>query len=190
MGKLIYAMSVSVDGFIETPTGDLSWSYPSPELHRYFNEQERLIDTYLYGRRLYENMAAFWPTADQNPSAPDFEIEYARIWKAKKKIVFSKTLTRVGWNSQLFSGDIVEEINRLKAQPGRRMSVGGASLASTFMQLGLIDEYRLYVVPIILGGGKPMFPPLPGSLDLQLVETRLFDSRVVLLRYAAGQPAS
>lgn len=184
MRKVIYAMSESVDGFIETPSGDLSWSFPDAELHHHFNDQESTIDTYLYGRRLYENMVAFWPTADENPSAPEFEIEYARIWKAKKKIVFSKTLTQVGWNAQLFRGNIAEEINKLKSQPGKDMSVGGANLASTFMQLGLIDEYRLYIHPIILGSGKPMFPQLRDKINLKLVETRTFGSGVVLLRLA------
>ena len=134
---------VSVDGFIETASGDISWSYPDAELHQHFNERESSIDTHLYGRRLYENMVAFWPTADANPSAPEVEIEYARIWREKRKIIFSNTLTQVGWNCELFRGDITEGINELKAQPGRDMTVGGANLAATFMKLGLIDEYRL-----------------------------------------------
>jgi dihydrofolate reductase len=125
MRKVIYSMSVSVDGFIETASGDLSWSFPDAELHQHFNDNDRTIDTYLYGRRLYENMAEYWPTADENPSAPKFEIEYARLWKEKKKIVFSKTLTQVGWNARLFKGNISEEINKLKVQPGKDMSVGG-----------------------------------------------------------------
>jgi dihydrofolate reductase len=184
MRKVIYAMSVSLDGFIETPDGDLSWSFPDEELYKHFNDRESTIDNYLYGRRLYENMVAFWPTADENPSAPKFEIEYARIWKSKKKIVFSNTLTQVGWNAQLFRGDIAEEINKLKAQPGKDMSVGGANLASTFMQLGLIDEYCLYIHPVILGDGKPRFPRLRDQINLELVETRMFGSGVVLLRLA------
>jgi dihydrofolate reductase len=127
-------------------------------------------------------MVAYWPTADENPTAPEFEIEYARIWKEKKKIVFSNTILQVGWNAQLFKGDIAEEINKLKAQPGKDMSVGGANLAGTFIRLGLIDEYHLYFHPVILGSGKPMFPPLPGWINLDLVETRTFSSKVVLLR--------
>ena len=106
MSKVIYALSVSLDGFVEAPGGDLSWSYPNAELHRHLNERERATRTCLYGRRLYETMAAYWPTADQNPSASDFEIEYAQIWKPKKKIVFSRTLTEVGWNAELFKGDL------------------------------------------------------------------------------------
>ncbi len=184
MGKVIYAMSVSLDGYVESRGDDLSWSYPSAELHRHFNEEERKIDTFLYGRRMYETMAAYWPTAGENPSAPAEEIEYSRIWKEKKKIVFSRTLTQVGWNTQLFQGDITEEINKLKAEPGKLFSVGGATLAATFVQLGLIDEYRLYIHPIILGGGKPMFPPLPDRINLKLIETRTFGSGVVLLKYA------
>jgi len=179
----MYAMSVSLDGFIETPDGDLSWSFPDEELHQHFNEREAMIDIYMYGRRLYENMAAFWPTADENPSAPQHEIEYARIWKTKPKIVFSKTLDHVEWNSSLVRGNIVEEVNQLKAQPGKGLSVGGASLASTFMQLGLIDEYSLYIHPVILDAGKQMFGRLYKKINLQLIETRTFGSGVVLLKY-------
>jgi dihydrofolate reductase len=176
-------MSVSLDGFIEDRNGDLNWSYPDEDLHKHFNDLESTIDLHLYGRRLYENMAAYWPTADENPSAPRVEIEYARIWKSMPKIVFSKTMDQVGWNSRLVRGNIAEEVNRLKEQPGKDMSVGGAELASTFMQLGLIDEYWLYVHPVVLGGGKPMFRPLHIKINLLLVETRRFGSGVVLLRY-------
>ncbi len=183
MGKVIFAMLVSLDGYIETTGGDLSWSFPSPELHRHFNEEERKIDIFLYGRRMYETMAAYWPTAGQNPSAPEVEIEYARIWKEKKKIVFSRTLTQVGWNAELFQGDIAEEVGKLKAEPGKTMSVGGATLAATFIQLGLIDEYRLYIHPVLLGGGKPIFPALHDRINLKLIESRTFGSGVVLLTY-------
>lgn len=184
MRKVIYAMSVSLDGFIEDANGDLSWSFPNEELHKHFNEMESLIDIHLYGRRLYENMAAFWPTADEVPSAKDSEIEYAHIWKGMRKIVFSTTLTEVGWNSELFKGDIVEEINKLKAQPGRDISVGGANLAGNFMRLGLIDEYRMYIHPVVLGNGKAMFPKLEDKIDLKLIEARTFGSGVVLIRLA------
>jgi dihydrofolate reductase len=183
MRRVIYAMSVSVDGFVEAMNGDLSWSFPDEELHKHFNDRETFIDTYLYGRRLYENMAAYWPTADERPGAPTYEIEYARIWKNKPKIVFSTTLDHVGWNSRLVKGNIADEVNKLKEQPGRDMSVGGATLAATFMRLGLIDEYGLYVHPIVLGGGKPMFARLHDKINLRLVETRTFGSGVVLLRY-------
>ena len=183
MRKVIYAMSVSLDGFIEAVNGDLSWSFIDEELHKHFNDLESTIDIHLYGRRLYEIMAAYWPTADENPSAVKVEIEYARIWKDMPKVVFSQTLDQVGWNSRLVRGDIAGEVNKLKAQPGKDMSIGGAEIAATFMQLGLIDEYWLYVHPVVLGGGKPVFRQLPDRISLQLVETRRFGSGVVLLRY-------
>ncbi len=183
MRKVIYAMLVSLDGFIEAPNGDISWTNPDDELHQHFNDQEAGLDILFYGRRLYETMTAFWPTADQDPAAPRVVVEYAKIWKEKKKIVFSKTLQKVEWNSQLFRGDIAQEINRFKAQPGMDMSVGGAGLATTFMELGLIDEFQCYIHPVILGSGKPMFPHLRNKIDLKLVETRAFGSGVVMLRY-------
>ena len=182
MRKVIYGMSVSLDGYIEAADGDLSWSDPDAELHRHFNERERTIDTYLYGRRLYENMTAYWPTADENPAAPEYEKEYARIWRSKKKIVFSKTLTRVEGNSELAQGDVAEEVRRLKALPGLDMSLGGANLAATFIRLGLIDEYQLYLRPVLLGGGKPMFPQLRDRVDLKLSEVHQFGSGVVLIK--------
>jgi len=187
MRKVIYAMSVSLDGFIEATDGDLRWSYPDEELHQHFNQQEQLIDIHLYGRGLYENMASFWPTAGENPSAPQVESEYARIWKDMPKIVFSTTLKQVSWNSRLVSANIAGEVNRLKAQPGGDMSVGGAGLAASFMQLGLIDEYRLYLHPLILGAGKPMFGHLQYKINLQLLESRTFSSGVVLLRYQSAR---
>jgi dihydrofolate reductase len=190
MRNLIYAFSVSLDGFIEAQDGDLSWSTPDEELHQHFNDLERSIDTILYGRGLYETMAAFWPTADEDPSAPQVVLEYARIWKAKPKIVFSRTLDQVGWNSRLVRGDIAAEVNQLKEQAGDTMSVGGAGLAASFMQLGLIDEYWLYIHPVILGRGKSMFSELRERIKLQLIETRLFGSGVVLLRYQLQEDGS
>jgi dihydrofolate reductase len=181
--KVIYAMSVSLDGFIEAVDGDISWSFHDEELHRHFNEQEETIGVFLYGRRMYTGMAAFWPTADENPAAPEQEKEYARIWRSKPKIVFSNTLERVEWNSRLVRGNIAEEVARLKEQPGKDMSVSGAGIAATFMQLGLIDEYRLYIHPVILGSGKPMFQQQPGRINIKLVEQHKFESGVVLLRY-------
>jgi dihydrofolate reductase len=183
MREVIYAMTVSLDGFIEAPDGDLSWSFPDEELHRHFNDREAMIDTCLYGRRMYELMAAYWPTADENPSAPSYEVEYAKIWKSKPKVVFSKTLERVGWNSRLVHEDIAGEVKRLKAQPGKYMSVGGPMLAASFMRLDLIDEFWLYLSPILLGDGKPMFQSLKDRVPVTLIETKTFGSGIVLLRY-------
>jgi dihydrofolate reductase len=179
MRKVIYAMFASIDGFIEGPKGDLEWAIVDEELHTYVNRAEESVDTYLYGRRLYEAMAAYWPTADQDPDATDYTLEYARIWNQMSKVVFSRTLEKVEWNSRLVRDDIPGEIARLKAQPGKDMTLGGADLAASFMQLGLIDEYQIYIHPVLLGGGKPMFPSKDVTIPLRLVDTNTFKSGVI-----------
>jgi dihydrofolate reductase len=187
MRKLIYGMMVSLDGFIETPNKEIDWILIDEELHKYVNDQQSAVDTYLYGRRMYELMADFWPTADEDPSAPDFIVEFARIWRRMPKVVFSKTLDRVDWNARLVRDDIAGEVIRLKQQPGKDLEVGGADLASAVMRLGLIDEVWLYVQPVILGGGRRMLPALEERIHLRLLETRTFRSGVVLLRYERAE---
>ncbi len=182
MRKLVYATSLSLDGYIDAEVGDPSWVFPDEELHRHFNDIERQIDTMLYGRRMYELMAGYWPTADQDPSAPGFILEYAEIWKPIPKVVFSSTLEAVDWNSRLVRGDPLEEVANLKAQAGGSMSVGGLVLASTLASAGLIDEYRLYYVPIFLGSGKAAFSRIQNRVSLKPVETHTFSSGTVLLR--------
>ena len=182
MRKLIYSMGVSLDGFIAGPDGDIGWSAPDEELHRFHNQQAREVGAELYGRRLYEVML-FWETAEERSSLPEYEREFAHIWKDTPKIVFSRTLEHVEGNARLAGDDAVAEVARLKEQPGKHLTVGGAGLASTFMRAGLIDEYRLFVSPVVLGGGTPYFPALDERIDLELVETRTFGSRVVYLRY-------
>jgi dihydrofolate reductase len=175
-------MGVSLDGFIAGPGGDIGWSAPDEELHRFHNQQAREVGAHLYGRRLYEAMI-LWGTADERPSAPEVVLEFARIWKVTPKIVFSKSLAKVEGNARLVRDGAAEEVTRLKEQPGKNLAVGGAGLASTFIELGLIDEYRLFVSPVVLGGGTPYFPALDERINLELVETRTFGSRVVYLRY-------
>lgn len=175
-------MQVSLDGFIEGPNRELDWHLIDEELHTFFNNQQAEIDTYLFGRRLYEVMT-YWETADTNPSATAYELEFARTYKQMPKIVFSQTLEQVSGNARLVRDNIAAEVMKLKAQPGKAMDLGGPTLASTFMRLGLIDEYRLFVQPIILGSGTPFFPALDNPLKLRLVETRTFGSGVVYLRY-------
>src|SRR5215204_7174639 len=136
MRKLIYSMGVSLDGFIAGPGGDIGWSVPDEELHRFHNQQMREVGAQLCGRRLYEVML-YWETADEQPSAPDFELEFARVWKDIPKIVFSKTLEEVEGNARLVRDSVAEEVARLKEQPGKDLAVGGAGLASTLMKLGL-----------------------------------------------------
>jgi dihydrofolate reductase len=184
MRKLIYSMGVSLDGFIAGPDGDIDWSAPDEELHRFYNQQARETGTELYGRRLYEAMR-YWETADEQPSATEPELEFARIWKDTPKIVFSRTLEKVEGNARLVRDNVAEEVARLKEEPGKDLAVGGAGLASAVMKLGLIDEYRLFVNPVVLGGGTPYFPALDQRINLELVETRTFGSRVVYVRYQA-----
>ena len=182
MRKLIYATSLSMDGYIAESTGGPEWVFPDEELHRHFNDLEREKDTQLYGRRMYELMADYWPTADQNPSATEYELDYARLWKTVPKVVFSKTLQEVDWNSRLVKDDAVAEVARLKALPGKNMSIGGYDLASDLASAGLIDEYRLYYVPIFLGSGKAAFSKISQRVKLKPMETRIFSSGTVLIR--------
>jgi dihydrofolate reductase len=191
MRKLIYSTSLSLDGYIDSTAGDPNWVVPDEELHRHFNDVERETDTLLYGRRMYEIMADYWPTADQDPSAPAVIVEYAQIWKPVPKVVFSSTLESVEWNSRLVRGDAVVEVARLKAQPGSgSMGVGGLLLASALASAGLIDEYRLYYVPIFLGSGKAAFSQIQNSIKLKPVETHTFSSGTVLLRCIPVTPES
>jgi dihydrofolate reductase len=183
MRRLIYSFGVSLDGFIAGPEGDIDWSAPDEELHRFHNEQARELGAHLYGRRLYETMRVWETWADERPSAPEHELEFARIWKATPKIVFSTTLEKVEGNARLVRNNAAEEVARLKEEPGKDLAVGGAGLASTLMKAGLIDEYGLFVNPVVLGAGTPFFPALDERIDLELVETRTFGSRVVYVRY-------
>ena len=183
MRRLIYSMSVSLDGFVETPESGIDWVIVDEELHTFFNARARDVGADLYGRGMYELMTAYWPTADADPSNPAYIIEFARIWKDMPKIVFSKTLDKVEWNSRLVKGDIAAEVASLKAQPGKDLEVGGPTLAASFARLGLIDEYQLFVNPVVLGGGTPFFPALEHRIHLHLVETRTFRSGVIYLRY-------
>jgi dihydrofolate reductase len=183
MRKLIYSFGVSLDGFIAGPDGGIDWSAPSEELHRFHNQQARELGAQLYGRRLWEVMRAWDTWEDDRPSAPEAELEFARIWKETPKIVFSRTLEKVEGNATLVREDAAEEVARLKEQPGKNLAVGGAELASTLMKAGLIDEYGLFVNPVVLGGGTPFFPALDERINLELVETRDFGSAVVYLRY-------
>jgi dihydrofolate reductase len=182
MRRVIYSMGVSLDGFIAGPNGEIDWSGPDEELHRFHNLQTRELGVHLCGRRLYETML-YWETVEQNPSASDFELEFARIWKALPKIVFSDTLEAVQGNATLARDGVGEVLARLKAEPGKDLAVGGAGLASTLVKLDLIDDYRLFVSPVVLGGGTRYFPALEERIKLELVETQTFSSRVVYFRY-------
>jgi dihydrofolate reductase len=182
MRKVIYKMSVSLDGFIAGPDGEIDWSVPDEELFRFHTQQMLEIGTHLCGRRLYEEML-YWETVEENPSASELELEFARIWKAIPKIVFSKTLEKAEGNYMLVRDGVAEEVAELKERRGKDVAVGGAGLASALTKLGLIDEYRLFVSPVVLGGGTPYFPALDEKINLELLETRTFGSRVNYVRY-------
>jgi dihydrofolate reductase len=182
MRKLIYSMGTSLDGYIAGSDGDFEWAAPDEELHRFHNDQTRELGGHLLGRRLYETMV-YWETADQDPAASDVTVDFARIWQALPKIVFSKTLETVEGNARLVRDGIAEEVARLKEQDGEDLAVGGAGLAGSLAKLGLIDEYRLFVNPVVVGGGTSFFPALEEPVNLELVETRTFGSRVLYMRY-------
>ena len=187
MRKIIYSINVSLDGYIEDANGSLDWTINAAELLQYFSDQERDISRALYGRRLYELMAAYWPTSDSDPSATPEMLEYGKVWRNTPRLVFSTTLDHVEHNSRLASRLDAEEITALKSQPGGDMIVAGANLAASFLRLGLVDEIRPVVHPVVLGGGKPMFPSLNAPLNLTLLKTRPFTSGAVGLRYEVNR---
>jgi dihydrofolate reductase len=183
MRSVSYAMGVSLDGYIVGPDGDFDWTGPDEELFRFVTDEIREVGVYLLGRRLYETML-YWETADQDPSLDDSMLEWAAIWKPLPKVVFSSTLSAVQGNARLASGSLAEEIERLRAAAGEGdIAIGGATLAAEAAALGLIDEYRARVYPVLVGGGIPFFPQRERRVDLELVETRTFSSNVVYLRY-------
>jgi dihydrofolate reductase len=183
MGKLIYSLNVSLDGFVETPDHGLDWANVDEELHTWFNDQARAVDASLYGRRMYQLMADYWPTADEDPSAPEAIREFARIWKPMPKIVFSSSLERVEHNGRLVRGDVEAVLEDLRQEFDGDLDVGGPNLASQFVRRGLVDKFQLVVHPVVLGAGTPFWPEVDAPLRLRLVETRTFDSGAELRTY-------
>jgi dihydrofolate reductase len=184
MRKLIYSMGVSLDGYIVGPDGKFDWAAPDAELHRFHNQQAREAGMHLYGRRLYEAMRGWAGIGDD--AGPEMA-EFARIWKQTPKLVFSTTLDSVeGPETTLAGEDAATIVRRLKEEDGKPLTVGGASLAATLIEAGLVDEYRPFVNPIVVGGGTPFLPRLDDPIALELTETRTFGSRVVYLRYEAA----
>ena len=183
MRKIVFMMSVSLDGYFEGPDHDLGWQLISDELHRHFNEWLATAGAFLDGRVTYELMASYWPTADQDPAASAPMKEFARIWRDTPKIVFSRTLEQAGWNTTIVREVVPEQIAELKARPGGDMVIGGSVLASAFWAHDLIDELRLYVQPVLLGRGRLLFQPSDVTLRFRLAEAQPFADGVVLLRY-------
>jgi dihydrofolate reductase len=183
MRSVTFSMGMSLDGYIVGPDGGFDWTAPDEEVFRFVTDEIREVGVHLMGRRLYETML-YWETADQDPSLDDSMLEWAAIWQRLPKVVFSTTLSAVQGNTRLASGGLAEEIQRLRAEPGEgNIAIGGATLAAEVAALGLIDEYRARVYPVLTGGGIPFFPRQQRRVDLELVETRTFGSKVVYLRH-------
>ena len=182
MARLIYSAIASADGYVEDASGSFDWAAPDEELFCFVNDLERPVGTYLYGRRMYETML-YWETAHTAPGQPSFVREFTGIWQAAGKIVFSKTLesvssarTRIERN---FDPDMVRQ---LKSAAEHDMTVGGADLAGQAIKAGLVDELQLFLVPIVVGGGKRALPNGVRS-DLELLDTQRFARGAVYLRY-------
>lgn len=189
MRKIILAMSVSLDGFIEGPNREIDWHMVDEELHSYFNEQLKAKGAFLDGRVTHELMAEFWPTADADPANAGPVAEFSAIWRDMPKFVYSRTLTHADWNTTIVRDVVPEEVMALKAQPGGDLALGGSDLAAAFRAHDLIDEYTLYVHPVLIGRGKPLFQDSDAMRNVRHVETRTFGNGVVMLRYERIEPA-
>jgi dihydrofolate reductase len=186
MGKLIYSAIASADGYVEDARGAFDWAVPDEEVHRFVNDLERPVGTYLYGRRMYQTML-YWETARTEPGQPPFVRDFASIWRAAEKIIFSRTLRTVSSaRTRIERNFDPGMVGQLKSATEHDMAVGGAGLAGQAIKAGLVDELQLFLVPVIVGGGKRALPDGVRS-DLELLETQPFASGAVYLRY---RPAS
>ena len=188
MRKIIALMHISLDGFTAGPNGELDWALVDDEMYEYVAARTKTVDTALYGRVTYHMMQGYWPSVPSNPQASPLELEHAHWYENVSKIVFSKTLSHVeAQKTKLVKDHIAEEITTLKQQPGGDMMIfGSPSIVHTFVQLDLIDEYRLTINPIVLGSGIPLFKDVKDRIALKLVEARKFPSGVVGLHYQSG----
>ncbi|MEV5984545.1 dihydrofolate reductase family protein [Streptomyces sp. NPDC052051] len=185
MRKIILMMSMSLDGYIEGPDREIDWHLVDDELHQHFNDVLKEMGAFLQGRVTYQLMADYWPTADRDPAASAPVVEYARIWRNMPKVVFSRTLQHADWHSTIVRDVDVEDILALKAQEGGDLVLGGADLAAEFLRNDLIDEFRIYVHPVLVGCGKPLFHEAEAHhlTSLHLMHSRRFANGVVLLHY-------
>jgi dihydrofolate reductase len=181
--KIVWMISVSVDGYMEGPSGEIDWHMVDDELHSHLNSWLADAGGFLEGRLTYKLMADFWPTADQDPTAPPTVVEFAHIWREKPKVVYSRTLERADWNATVVRDVVPAEVLALKALSGGDLVLGGSHLAAEFARHDLIDEYRLYVHPVVIGRGTPTLRPSDARVPLRLAEARTFGNGVVMLRY-------
>jgi dihydrofolate reductase len=182
--KLIYSAIASLDGYVADEDGNFDWAEPDDEVHRFINDLERPVGTYLYGRRLYETMVG-WETDDSLAAHSELMRDFARIWQAADKVVYSKTLERASTRRTRIERRFdPESVRRMKASAGSDIIVGGPSLAAHAFKAGLVDECHLFVAPIVVGGGKQSLPE-DVRLELELLEERRFGNGMVHLRYRA-----
>jgi len=183
MRKIVYSLAVSLDGYFEGPNGELDWHRVDGELHAHMNTRFREYSAFLTGRVTHDLMADHWPTADENPASTPEEVEFAAIWRDVPKIVYTRgTATSTAWNTTIRHEVDADELRALKQQPGGDMVVGGPNLTAAFQALNLIDEYTIYIHPVLVGNGNPAF--LDTTLTtLDLVQTKTFTNGVVLLHY-------
>lgn len=183
MAKLIYAAIASLDGYVEDESGNFDWSAPDEEVHTFINDLERSVGTYLYGRRMYETMV-FWETAQTGADQPPPILDFAAIWQAADKIVYSRTLESPSTARARIESDFEPEaVRAMKAQADSDLSVGGAELAAQALRADLVDEIHLFLTPVVVGGGKPALPN-GLRLDLELLDQRRFGNGTVHLRYS------
>jgi dihydrofolate reductase len=183
MATLIYSAITSLDGYVEDAEGKFEWAEPDEEVHAFVNELERPVATYLYGRRMYETMV-FWESPPELSARPPFVQDFARIWQRADKIVYSKTLQTVTSAKTMIEREFdPEAIRQLKAKAGADLSVGGAALAAQAIKAGLVDEYQLFLVPVVVGGGKRSLPGNDVRVNLELLDQRRFRNGMVYLHY-------
>jgi dihydrofolate reductase len=182
MAKLIYSAITSLDGYVADEEGNFDWAAPDDEVHSFVNDLERPVGTYLYGRRMYEVMRA-WETMDTGPDQPPVVRDFAAIWQAADKIVYSKTLETASSARTRIERDFdPEAVRQLKASAGGDLTVGGPDFAAQAIKAGLVDELHLFLTPVVVGGGKRALPDNV-RLTLELLDERRFDSGVVHLHY-------
>jgi dihydrofolate reductase len=184
MSKIIYWVHASVDGFIDGPNGEFDWPVMGPELSAYSEELDKGVDTLLFGRPVWQMMVGFWPNAE-SMSDDAHVAAFAPFWRATPKIVFSRTYQGDEWTSRVIGADLAAEVAALKARPdgGDMLLTGGAALAASLTDLGLIDEYHIAVHPVVLGGGRQLFGGPDRRHNLRLVDSRVLDGQVLVSHY-------
>jgi len=185
MRKIIYWVHASIDGHIAGPNGEFDWPTLGPELFGYSEAMNEQVDTLLYGRVVWDMMAAYWPAADADPETTDDHARaFAPFWRQTSKVVVSRTLNKADWEARVIGKNLAEEVAELKRQPGKDILLtGGTQVAACLTGLGLLDDCRIVIHPIVLGGGPRLFLEPKERIDMTLTDSRTFDSQTVLLRY-------